>query len=303
MAMLIGTADGVHALDGDGSTVLAGHRIDGLARGDGSWWVLSDGETVWNIPDGGTPSRVAGIDDTTINCLLSRRDDVLLGATAAQLFHIPAAAEPGADPTLDESFEQAPGRSDWYTPWGGPPDVRSLAEDADGSVYLNVHVGGILRYREDDPIWRDTMDINADVHEVIAHPEAPNTALAATARGLAISRDGAANWGFHTDGLHARYCRAVAVSGDRVYVSASRSNRGEIAAVYRTDLTGSHLERCESGLPEWFSTNINTGCLQAAGDLVLIGDADGTVYRSNDAGKQWVVAAEGLPSVRCVGLG
>jgi photosystem II stability/assembly factor-like uncharacterized protein len=93
------------------------------------------------------------------------------------------------------------------------------------------------------------------------------------------------------------------VAGDRVYVSTSRSNRGENAAVYRTDLTGSHLERCESGLPEWFSTNINTGCLQAAGDLVLIGDADGTVYRSNDAGKQWVVAAEGLPGVRCVGLG
>lgn len=303
MAMLIGTADGVHVLDGDGSTVLAGHRIDGLARGDDAWWVLSDGETVWNIPDGATPSRVAGIEDTTINCLLSRRDDVLLGAVAAQLFHIPANAEPGAETTLDEPFEQAPGRSDWYTPWGGPPDVRSLAEDADGSVYLNVHVGGILRYCDDDPTWRDTMDINADVHEVIAHPEAPNTALAATARGLAISRDGAANWGFHTDGLHARYCRAVALSGDRVYVSTSRSNRGENAAVYRTDLTGSHLERCESGLPEWFSTNINTGCLQASGDLVLIGDADGTVYRSDDAGKQWVVVAEGLPGVRCVGLG
>lgn len=302
MATLIGTADGVHSVE-DQSVVLAGHRIDALGRGDGAWWVLTDGDAVWNIPDGGTPSRVAGFDGTRVNCLLPRRDDVLLGAQAAQLFRIPSSGEQGADPTIDQAFEEAPGRSDWYTPWGGPPDVRSMAEDRDGAVYLNVHVGGILRYRDADPVWRDTMDINADVHEVIAHRDTAGTAIAATARGLAISRDGAGNWSFHTEGLHARYCRAAAVAGDRVYVSASRSNRGDNAAVYRTNLDGANLERCEAGLPEWFSTNVNTGCLQAAGEMVVIGDADGTVYRSVDAGHKWVAAAEGLPSIRCVGIG
>jgi len=302
MATLIGTADGVHSVE-DQSVVLAGHRIDSLGRGDAAWWVLTDGDAVWNIPDGGTPSRVAGFDATRVNCLLPRRDDVLLGTQAAQLFHIPSSGDQGADPTIDQAFEEAPGRSDWYTPWGGPPDVRSLAEDRDGAVYLNVHVGGILRYRDDDPVWKDTMDINADVHEVIAHRETSGTAVAATARGLAISRDGAENWSFHTEGLHARYCRAVAVAGDRVYVSASRSNRGENAAIYRTNLDGANLERCEAGLPEWFSTNVNTGCLQAAGEMVIVGDADGTVYRSVDAGHKWVTAAEGLPSIRCVGIG
>jgi photosystem II stability/assembly factor-like uncharacterized protein len=147
------------------------------------------------------------------------------------------------------------------------------------------------------------MDINADVHEVVAHPEEPGTALAATGRGLAISRDGAGTWSFHADGLHASYSRAIAVTGDRVYVSASRSNRGQQAAVYRTDLAGTPAHRCEKGLPEWFSTNVNTACLQANGELVVIGDADGTVYQSGDAGESWAAVAEGLPSVRCVGLG
>lgn len=302
MKALIGTADGLYALGTDGPTMLPGNRVDALARGDATWWVLTDGSDVWALPDGGTPSRVAGIDEGRINCLLVHGQTLLLGAEAAKLFRLPIDGEAGTTPVLDGAFQEAPGRDDWYTPWGGPPDVRSLGADVDGSVYLNVHVGGILRYRDDDPVWRDTMDIHADVHEVIAHPETPGTALAATARGLAISRDGADTWTFHTEGLHAGYCRGVAVTGDRVYVSASRSNRGTEAAVYRTDLSGEHFERCEEGLPEWFSTNVNTGCLQTAMDLVLIGDADGTVYRSTDAGKTWSTAADGLPSVRCVGL-
>ena len=303
MRTLIGTADGLYELGSEARVILSGHRIDALARGEEEWWVLTDGSDVWSLPDGATPSRVGGVDEVRLNCLLSLSDVVLLGGEAARLFRLPADQGTGTSPVVDRALDEAPGRDDWYTPWGGPPDVRSMAADVDGSVYLNVHVGGILRYRDDDPVWRDTMDINADVHEVVAHREEAGTALAATARGLAVSRDGADTWSFHTDGLHASYCRAVAVTGDRVYVSASRSNRGEQAAVYRSDLAGTRARRCEKGLPEWFSTNVNTACLQASGELVVIGDADGAVYQSGDAGESWAAVAEGLPSVRCLGLG
>ncbi len=303
MAILVGTADGVHLLGAERPTVLVGHRIDALARGEAAWWVLTDGADVWHLPDGATPSRIARIDEARINCVLARGDELLLGAEAAQLFRLPAAPTSGAPPVLDEAFQTAPGRNDWYTPWGGPPDVRSMSLDVDGTVYLNVHVGGILRHRDEDGVWRDTMDIDADVHEVIAHRTEAGTALAATARGLAISRDGADTWTFHTDGLHARYCRAVAVDEGRVFVSASRSNRGENAAVYRTDLEGDgHLERCNGALPEWFSTNVDTACLQAAGGTVVIGDAGGTLYQSDDGGSSWYAAAKELPSIRCVAL-
>lgn len=299
MNVVVGTADGLFGLGVGEKAVLVGHRIDAVARGEGVWWVLTDGSDVWSLPDGSPPTRIGAGEDAQFNCLVPLQDELLLGAAAARLFHLPT---DGGPLTLDDAFARAPGRDEWYTPWGGPPDVRSLAADVDGTIYLNVHVGGILRFRSAEPIWLVTMDINADVHEVIAHPELEGTALAATARGLAITRDGAADWTFHTEGLHATYCRAVAATGELVFVSASRSNRGEQAAIYRTDLTGADLHRCDKGLPEWFSTNINTGCLQAAGDLVVAGDADGTVYRSGDAGEAWSVEAEGLPSVRCVAI-
>jgi hypothetical protein len=299
MDVLVGTADGLYRLAASEKATLAGHRVDAIARGKDAWWVLTDGTDVWNLPDGSTPSRVGASEDVQLNCMLPGSDELLLGAEAGQLFHLPFE---GGPISLDEPFARAPGRDDWYTPWGGPPDVRSLAADVDGTIYLNVHVGGILRFRRNDPIWLDTMDIDADVHEVIAHPDIAGTALAATARGLSITRDGADHWSFQRNGLHANYCRAVAVAGDRVFVSASRSNRGEQAAIYRTDLVGDELHRCEKGLPEWFSSNIDTGCLQTLGDLVLAGDADGTVYRSADAGEAWSVEAEGLPPVRCVAL-
>lgn len=47
-----------------------------------------------------------------------------------------------------DSFEQAEGREEWYTPWGGLPDVRSLAVGTAGERYVNVHVSGILRSHE-----------------------------------------------------------------------------------------------------------------------------------------------------------
>src|SRR3970282_1905219 len=115
MTTLIGTADGLHVLDSDQPAILAGHRIDALARGDGLWWILTDATTVWSLPDGTTPSRAVGMDEVRLNCLLALRDEVLLGAEAAQLFHLPSSAGKAAKPTLDEPFQHAPGRDEWYT--------------------------------------------------------------------------------------------------------------------------------------------------------------------------------------------
>lgn len=306
-SILVGTKDGIYTLDAELPREPAGHRIDAIQRGDGGWWILSNGSSVWFQADAGEGHIIETAEDARLNCLLPVADEVLLGAAEAQIFRLSLDRSSGGIASAgiegDDLFAAAPGRDQWFTPWGGPPDVRSMDRDVSGTIYVNVHVGGILRFQAEDPVWRDTMDIRADVHEVIAHPEIAGTALAATARGLAISRDAASTWSFHTDALHAVYCRAVAASGDRVFVSASRSNRGEQAAVYRTDLTGAAFERCGEGLPEWFSTNVNTGCLATEGDLVIIGDTDGAVYRSVDGGEKWDVAADGLPGVTWVTIG
>jgi len=73
------------------------------------------------------------------------------------------------------------------------------------------------------------------------------------------------------------------------------------AALYRTPIDGpASFERCTAGLPEWFDGNLDTGCLAAHGEQAALGTADGSLFRSGDAGATWTRAAEGLPAVRAV---
>lgn len=297
MALLAATGTGLHRLDGAGEVWLEGHAVDTVARAEGGWWALADGAAVWFVPDAGEPREVATIAGAAGECLLALDDGLLVGGGGARLYRVAAA---GGAASEDPGFAAAPGRAEWYTPWGGPPAVRSLARDVDGTVYLNVHVGGILRLRPGGS-WEPTIDIDADVHQVTAHPERAATAVAAAAVGLLTTTDGARSWTTRTDGLHASYCRAVAVSRDRVYVSASRGPGGAQAAVYHTGLAGP-LERCRAGLPEWFTGNVDTGCLAAAGERAMIGDASGTVYLSEDGGQTWEEVARGLGTVTAVAI-
>jgi hypothetical protein len=151
--------------------------------------------------------------------------------------------------------------------------------------------------------WEPTIDIDSDVHQVSAIGERPGEVRAATALGLAVSRDSGDTWTFQEDGLHGSYCRAVAISAETVLVSASEGHRGRRAAVYRTGLDGSGpFVKCADGLPEWFGSNIDSHCLAALGSAVAFGTDDGEVFLSEDSGGTWTPAASGLPPVRCLAL-
>ena len=126
--------------------------------------------------------------------------------------------------------------------------------------------------------------------------------FAAAAVGLARSDDGGDTWTVEREGLHATYSRAVAVVGDSVLLSASTGPGGRQSAIYRRPLDGGSFERCRGGLPEWFSSNVDTGCLAADGAIAVFGTRDGMVYLSEDGGRTWEVAAAGLPEVTCVSL-
>jgi len=62
------------------------------------------------------------------------------------------------------------------------------------------------------------------------------------------------------------------------------------------------FERCHVGSPEWFSDNVDTGCLVAFGSTVVIGTEDGCVFVSQDGGSRWEEVRKGLPAVRAVAL-
>ena len=271
MTLLIGTTSGAYALEDELRPLIEGTRINHVARFADNWWaadgkgrIYRDGELVETIWIGANEARLYGMEDGSIE--------------------------------EDEFFRDAPGRSDWHTPWGGPPDVRSMTLDADHTLYINVHVGGIIRY--DNTGLVPTLDISADVHEVAAHPSAKGAVFAATAHGLAQSHNGH-DFDFRTIGLHANYCRAVAVLEDRVILSASTGPSTSRGRLYRADLWDGPFEPIHHGLPEWFEGNLNTHCVVAHEGHLYAG-FENTVWVSGDWGDSWDISASGLPKVSCL---
>jgi hypothetical protein len=294
--ILAATGDGLHDVGGR-DTALEGHQIDALSRDAWGLYALADGRSVWRRV-GDRWVQVAEIEGPQGRCLLATEDGLFIGTAEAGLLRF----EDGVLLPV-KGFEQVEGRDGWYTPWGGPPDTRSMARDGAGRLHANVHVGGIPRSTNGGESWEPTIDVDADVHQVVAHPTEPDVVLAACAPGLALSRDGGDTWEIGREGLHGPYCRAVAVAGDHVLVSASTGPFTERAAVYRRPLDADGpFERCSDGLPEWFPSNVDSHCLVADGTTVALGTAEGEVFRSVDAGASWETVATELPAVRSLVL-
>jgi hypothetical protein len=292
---LVGTEKSLVELGGEDS-LLAKPTM--LAPSSDGWLAIAEGDRVVASPDARVWTDLTRVPGLHANCLVPFAGGALVGTSAA---HIVRVTDASARRVAE--FDEVPTRDTWYTPWGGPPDVRSMSIGSDGTVYANVHVGGILRSDDGDE-WRPTtMDVDADVHQVLAHPETPGLVFAATAIGLATSTDRGETWEFFEEGMHASYCRAVAIAGDTLLVSASKSHTGRQAAVYRRRLKGGSFERCTNGLPEWFADNVDTFCLDARGSDAVLGTSDGLLFISEDAGATWREAASGLPLVTCVAIG
>jgi hypothetical protein len=299
--ILVGTSGGLWTLDGERHAAvapLAGGAVTALATDGPDAWAIVDGRVLWQRRDGRWAAR-ATMEGPAATCVAPGPDGPLIGTEQAHLFHLTGDRLQPIEP-----FEQVEGRGGWYTPWGDPADVRSVAVAADGIIYVNVHVGGVARSTDGGGSWAPTLDIEVDVHQVLAHPVDPRVVLVAAAAGLGVSRDGGLTWRFATTGMHAHYLRAVAVAGEHVLVSASTGFEGRRAAIYRRPLDApTGFARCADGLPKWFDDNIDTGCLVAAGGLVVFGTGDGRVFRSLDAGTRWALVTDGLPPITCVSLG
>jgi hypothetical protein len=288
---LVGTRNGI--VGSGGERWLGGREVTALAQDAAGWWVLADGWEVIRLRDDAIET-VASVEDERGRCVLPFGDGALVGTARARL----ALVRPGSSEML-ASFDAADGRDGWYTPWGGPPDTRSLSAGPDGAVFANVHVGGILRATDPRDVWEPTIDVDADVHQVVADPAAADHVVAATALGLAESADGGGSWRFSTDGLHAPYARAVAIDGDVLFLSASTGPRGGRAAVYRRRSARDAFERCDGGLPGWFAGNVDSHCLAAGDGTVVFGTEDGRVFVSADGGGSWEAVADGLGPVAC----
>lgn len=296
VSLVVGTAGGLFRVAAGGVVKLDGRVVHALAHSGDAWWAIFEAKHLeWSV-DLNHWKHVATVEGKKAISLLAAGVDVFVGTSEAGLLYLR-----GGRLVPVEGFARTPGRDTWGTPWGGPPDARSLAATADGVILANVHVGGVVRSADWGQTFVPTMDIEADCHQVFAHPREPLRAYAATAMGLGESGDAGRTWRFRRDGLHATYGRAVAIGRDFGYASFSKSERGQEAAVYRFPLrNGGGFERLTNGLPRWFADNVNTACLAAQGRVVALGTVDGRVFLSRDQGESWQELAHGLERARAV---
>jgi hypothetical protein len=290
MTILVATADGLR--EEDGRQDLAGHDV--TAVDPNGMWAVADGKGLCRR-DGDGWHEVAVVPDDPATTLVAGPSGVFVGTAGAHLLRLDGEAlVPVA------AFDDAPGRETWGTPWGGPPDVRSLAAAPDGTLYVNVHVGGVVRSTDDGETWTPTIDVDADVHQVIADPES-GLVLAAAAVGFAVSTDHGETWRVDTDGLHGTYSRAVAVAGDHVLLTASDGPFTRQAALYRRPLDSQGpFTRVNDGLPDWFAHNVDSHWVAARGDDAALVTQEGDLYRSTDAGASWTRVDTGLREPRAV---
>ncbi len=280
--IIAATDNGLFDAETMDASAMEGHRVDALSP-DGRWAVVARREIWTQVDDRWT--HVTTTDPYELNCVCTFGDDLLVGTSEAHLLQLR-----GDRLELVEPFESVKGRDEWFTPWGGPPDVRSIA--ARGSeVYVNVHVGGIVR-GDGRTTWEPTVDISTDVHEVRA---VDDLVVAACAVGFAESEDGGTTWHFNDAGLHATYARAVAADDTNFYMSVAHGPRGGDAAIYRKARgRGDRFARC--ALPS-FRDNIDSGCLDADNGTVAFGTRTGEVFASTDRGTTWLRVADGLPAI------
>ncbi|HEY8457647.1 MAG TPA: hypothetical protein VIL34_18790 [Actinopolymorphaceae bacterium] len=290
----VGTDDGLYVLRPTERLDLPGRRLRSLVD-DGStvWAVVGDSE-VYKAGVAGIWRHVIRVRNATVTCIYPSPAGVLIGTAGAHLYRWRSHR---LEPV--ESFELIEGRTKWHTPTGDPPSVRSIGIDHDGTIFVSVYVGGIMRSTDDCATWQPMAELTESVQQAIVLPGADDPLLAATERGLSTSWDHVKKWNHRALGLDGPYCSAVAVCDDTVLVCASEGPDARRAALYRGSLEGVRFERCGEGAPE-LDGNLDPACLSGAGQHAVVGTPDGSVYLSSDAGRTWDVLAEGLPPVRCV---
>jgi hypothetical protein len=271
-----------------------GQTVSGLARdGSGHALAIVGGKSLQRRTPEGAWSTMA-TSEVELACCAVLGTRIYVGSNAeANVWRV---CEDGSLERLG-GFDQVPGRDRWYAGAAlvdgrllGPPlGIRSMAGTCDGRTLLaNVHVGGIPRSTDGGVTWHPTIEIDSDVHQVCTHPARPEIVIAATGIGLGISRDGGETWRTEHEGLHARYCSAVAVVGDDILVAASADHFAREGAIYRRPIDrDGEITPVGGGLPRWIDGICDTGNIAVRGSVVAVADRAGNLFLSGDAGHTW----------------
>ena len=274
----------------------------GCAEGDLAAVAFGNG-SIALITDGRVEHLQTGISERIecLDILADRPLELLIGTEPAHLYRLGAG---GAEPL--EAFDGLDCQSSWYTPWGGPPTVRSLANSGD-CLYADIHVGSIMRSMDRGNSWEPvTSELDDDVHQVATCAAAPASVYANTADAVFVSEDRGQTWDRRAAGLPTPYGRAIAVhptDPDCILASVSEGPHSDVKGqLYRSDDTGRKWTHVIDGFPSELKENLDTFQLGFSANGRAWAAIDNLLYVSDDRGGKWMVAWEAptqISSIAC----
>ncbi|MCG9129365.1 hypothetical protein JT359_17390 [Candidatus Poribacteria bacterium] len=251
------------------------------AMSDGTLLVLSDGEEK-RIP--------TGIDDPIASLLVVSEDPLtmLIGTDeGAYVYRLVGEEGPAERVT---AFDELECRDEWYTPWGGPPAVRTLAKTKDGFCYADIHVGSIMRSNNEGKSWEPvTPDLNKDVHQVATCLADDNRVYANTQNGVYVSVDRGNSWKNRINGLPVRYGTAISVDPedpDLMIAAVQNGPRGGGAWLCRSEDAGHTWTELNAQFNE-STDRISTGFITFSSDGTAWAVIGKTLYKGEERATNW----------------